>query len=173
VNKSLTIILACIIFLMVYKTLRRPEMYSDTSVQKILVPEETTTVSIDENKKYQKSGLDQQNANEIYIRIQEYMMQHKPFIEAELNLSSLAAKLELTNHHLSQVINQDQSANFYDFINSYRVDEVKRQLVNPENAKQSILSIAYEAGFNSKATFNRIFKERVQKTPSQYRKENS
>jgi AraC-like DNA-binding protein len=179
VNKSLTIILASIIYLIVYKTLRRPQLYSAiseqlTNVHSPQVPTSSTSISMSEpsNDKYKKSGLDQQQATETYAQIQAYMMLHKPFVEPELNLQSLAAKIGLSSHHLSQVINHGKSANFYDFINSYRVDEVKQQLVKVENSNRSVLSIAFDAGFNSKATFNRIFKERTQKTPSQYRKEN-
>jgi len=177
VNKSLTIILASIIYLLVYKTLRRPELYSAISVQLTHVQSpqvlaDSTSESVVDNDKYKKSGLGQQQSTETYAQIQEYMMRHKPFVDPELSLHSLATKIGLSSHHLSQVINHGQGANFYDFINSYRVDEVKRQLIKTENSSRSVLSIAFDAGFNSKATFNRIFKERTQQTPSQYRKEN-
>jgi len=172
VNKSLAIILASIIYLMVYKTLRRPELYSPFSVPQINVSATPTLALEKDNNKYQKSGLGQQQATETYAQIQAYMIHHKPFIEPELSLQSLATKIGLSSHHLSQVINHNENANFYDFINSYRVDEVKLELVKAENAKRSVLAIAFDAGFNSKATFNRIFKERTQQTPSQYRKNN-
>ncbi|NQZ88803.1 MAG: AraC family transcriptional regulator [Colwellia sp.] len=177
VNKSLTIILASIIYLMVYKTLRRPELYSAisgqrTNVPPARVPVDSISESVASNTKYQKSGLGQQEATETYAQIQKYMMLHKPFVEPELSLHLLADKIGLSSHHLSQVINHSESTNFYDFINSYRVDEVKQQLLKAENASRSVLSIAFDAGFNSKATFNRIFKERTQQTPTQYRKGN-
>jgi len=170
VNKSLTIIVACIIYLMVYQTLRRPELYSKIHEPLIQASEGLISDSVKENDKYKKSGLGQQQASETYARIQQYMMSHKAFVESELSLNSLASQMGLSSHHLSQVINHGQNTNFYDFINSYRVDEVKEQLVKAENASRSVLSIAFDAGFNSKASFNRIFKERVKQTPTQYKK---
>ncbi|MCA6447833.1 MAG: AraC family transcriptional regulator, partial [Chitinophagaceae bacterium] len=58
--------------------------------------------------------------------------------------------------------------NFNDFINRYRVEEVKKQLQNPKNASLTIMSLAYDAGFNSKATFNRAFKKHTGENPSKY-----
>ena len=104
-------------------------------------------------------------AEEVKVLVNE-----KPYNDPELNLPSLAKALDLSVHHLSQVINHDQNSNFYDFINRYRIDEVKQQLTDRYRAEQSILTLAFAAGFNSKATFNRIFKEQTKQTPSQYRK---
>ncbi|MBV1908400.1 MAG: helix-turn-helix domain-containing protein [Kangiellaceae bacterium] len=172
VNKSITVILAGITYLMVYRTFRRPEIFTDIKISIEPKPEVEEHSNSKEKNKYQKSGLTSNQVGVIYIRVQNYMVKHKPFIEPELSLGSLARRLQLSNHHLSQVINHKQEVNFYDFINSYRIDEVKQQLIAQQNIGRPILTIALEAGFNSKATFNRIFKERVQTTPSQYRKEN-
>ena len=58
--------------------------------------------------------------------------------------------------------------NFYEFINQYRIDEVKRLMDDPANKHLKLISLAYDAGFNSKASFNRIFKQMTEMTPSQY-----
>ena len=80
----------------------------------------------------------------------------------------LAGDLDISPNHLSQVINQYEKKNFYDFINMYRVEEFKRRALKPENSNYSILAIAYDSGFNSKSSFNQVFKKIEGKTPSRY-----
>ena len=96
------------------------------------------------------------------------MDKNKPFLDADLTLASLAKELKIPPDHLSQVINSELSVNFYDFINGYRVKEAQKRLLDPKNRVYSILGIALNAGFNSKASFNRIFKKHIGITPSQY-----
>ena len=87
----------------------------------------------------------------------------------ELNLQEMAEHLEVTRHQLSAVINQQQHMNFYEFVNYYRINEVKMLMQNPEYFDQNNYELAYEAGFNSKASFYRIFKQFTDQTPSEYR----
>jgi AraC-like DNA-binding protein len=97
-----------------------------------------------------------------------YMDQQKPFLEAELTLTDLAKQLSTNSSVLSKVINDGTGRNFNDFINSYRVQEVINKLKNGEQKRQTLLGIAYDGGFNSKATFNRSFKKVTGKTPKEY-----
>ncbi|MFK7971704.1 MAG: helix-turn-helix domain-containing protein [Bacteroidia bacterium] len=90
------------------------------------------------------------------------------YLDPELNLGSLAEKLHTNTSVLSKVINVTQEQNFNDFINSYRSREVMRRLENGDHERLTFLSIAIEAGFNSKATFNRAFKKYTGKTPRQF-----
>jgi len=75
----------------------------------------------------------------------------------------------LTPHILSQVINEQLSSNFNDFINSYRVEEAKKMLMNPEMKNFTIASIAYDSGFNTLSAFNVAFKKFTGITPPQFR----
>ena len=95
---------------------------------------------------------------------------NKPYLETELNLVGLAEKINTTPHKLSQVINEKLNLNFYDFVNNYRIEEVKEALSNPENWNLKIISIAWDCGFNSKSVFYNTFKKFTKQTPSQYRK---
>lgn len=170
VNKSLAVVLSLISYFIVYKTLRLPQIIIG-QVQ----PIEQTIQAVEiepsnKNKKYQKSGLSDEKSRQIYRLLQLHMQDKKAFLDAELSIQVLAEQLNLSSHHLSQVINHQQNGNFYDFINDLRIEEVKIQLRHDANIGRSILAIALDAGFNSKATFNRIFKEKLQQTPSQYRK---
>lgn len=97
-----------------------------------------------------------------------YMTTNKPYLKSDLKISELADTLSVPYYQLSQLINDEFSVNFYDFINAYRVDEAKRLLVE-DTRNFKILAIAYEVGFNSKATFNRVFKKTTGYTPSEYK----
>jgi AraC-like DNA-binding protein len=99
-----------------------------------------------------------------------HMEQKRPYLDPELTLSSLAKALELNRSQLSQLINEGIGDNFYDFVNKYRVEEVKRLMVDPKVKNLNLLGIALEAGFKSKSTFNLIFKRFTGLTPTEYKK---
>ena len=90
----------------------------------------------------------------------------------QLNLTELASSMEISEKALSQVINQELNRNFYQLINEYRIEEVKERLLDPDHSHLKILSLALDAGFNSKASFNRVFKSQTGLTPQQYRSQN-
>ena len=96
------------------------------------------------------------------------MEKEKPYVNFDLSLQGLADKLHLSRHQLSNLINQQHHKNFYEFVNFYRVEEVKYLMRQPKNQHLKLISLAYDAGFNSKSSFNRIFKQLTEMTPSQY-----
>jgi YesN/AraC family two-component response regulator len=85
-------------------------------------------------------------------------------------LSSLARELSLNRRQLSQLINGGMDDNFYNFVNKFRVEEVKKLMVDPQYHNFNMLGLALEAGFKSKSTFNLIFKRFTGLTPSEYKK---
>src|SRR6202012_5448721 len=89
--------------------------------------------------------------------------------DAELTLATLAAKLNMHPQDLSRIINMGLDKNFSDFINEFRVREIARKMEDPASDRVTLLGIAYESGFNSKTTFNRVFKEMTGKTPVEYK----
>ncbi|MBL0682436.1 helix-turn-helix domain-containing protein [Aquimarina mytili] len=103
-------------------------------------------------------------------RLQNFIENEKPYLDPDLNLVELSKKLNMTRAELSELINEGFRLNFNDFINKYRVDAVKQMLTNGKNQQLSLLGIAYECGFNSKATFNRVFKKVTQTSPTEYLK---
>ncbi|MBL4661622.1 MAG: AraC family transcriptional regulator [Alcanivoracaceae bacterium] len=163
VNKFLAIIISLIIYVIVYRILRQPEIITSLTSTDVM----PLTQKI---PKYKKSSLAQHDIEDNLIRLKKYMVLHKPYINPELNLNMLADNLNISPHHLSQVINAGNNTNFYDFINSYRLEEFKKQVAEPSNQKATVLSIAFKVGFNSKATFNRLFKKSTQQTPSEYKR---
>ncbi len=99
-----------------------------------------------------------------------YLEQEKPYLDADLNLRDLARGLNMSRSQLSEVINLGFRKNFNDFINGYRVEAMKEQLAAGRHKQLSLLGIAFECGFNSKATFNRVFKKLTNSSPTEYLK---
>jgi AraC-like DNA-binding protein len=124
-----------------------------------------------ENKtssEYKKSGLKTDDAETYHNQLLQLMTSKKPFLEPKLTLNTLANELGITVNHLSQVINQFQGKNFYDFINEYRIEEFKTRALSLKNKHLSLLAIALDSGFNSKSSFNSVFKKHTRMTPSQF-----
>ena len=111
-----------------------------------------------------------EKADEHYQLLLNLMTQEKLYQDAELNMDTLSAKVQLSKGYLSKIINQKEGKNFYDFVNYFRVEEVKNNLNNPDYAHYSILGIGLAAGFKSKSTFNTVFKKMTKMTPSVYKK---
>ncbi len=103
--------------------------------------------------------------------LKSYMESNKPYLNQLLTLDNLATQLSMPARQLSQIINRHFDKNFFEFINSYRIQESKELLAKQENEKVTMLEIMAQAGFNSKATFNTFFKKAVGMTPTQYRKQ--
>ena len=118
---------------------------------------------------YGKSGLSDEQAGAYLKQLLRLMDEKKPYRNCYLTLQQLADELSISAHNLSQVINAKLGKNFYDFVNEYRVEEVKRRLRDPKYTNLKILAIGMDAGFNTKSTFNAFFKKHTGLTPSQYR----
>jgi len=103
------------------------------------------------------------------IKLNELLINKKPYLNDTLSLSEMADDLAITDKKLSELLNQHLNTNFYNFINKYRVTEVKEKLAQGEYRKYTLLSIAYECGFQSKTSFNRVFKQKTGMSPSKYR----
>ena len=99
------------------------------------------------------------------------MENEKPYLDTKLGLKELAEDLDISVHHLSQVINEKLGKNFFEFVNGYRVAEVISLLKNPQYKRYTLLAIAYDSGFNSKSRFNSVFKKNTGFTPSKYIKQ--
>lgn len=103
-------------------------------------------------------------------RLQEVMVSSALYTRSGLTLEELAAELKLPPRYVSYLVNNYHKTNFHSYINSFRVKEVLRKLSDPEEQHKTLLALAYEAGFNSKSSFNQVFKDHVGETPSAYLK---
>lgn len=144
------------------------EKNSTTAVLKPAAESPATDVPETDVTKYQKSTLDEETASKIYADLKQIMQAEQLYKKPELSLDELANVLTILPNHLSQVINSKEKRNFYDYINQLRIEHFIAIASNPENQPFTLLSLAYEAGFNSKTSFNRNFKKATGLTPSQY-----
>jgi len=104
-------------------------------------------------------------------RVCKHMEKQRPYLDNQLKIDDLAQQVSLSPKLLSNIINREFNVNFFEYINSYRLKEVCSYLTNPDMNSQSIIELAFLAGYNSKSSFNRLFKLDTGKTPSQFRKE--
>lgn len=143
------------IFSLGYRGMLHPEIFYATEKLELIKPE--------------KPLISREDAQKYLARLSEIMEEGKLFKDPNLNLSDLAKKLAIPRTYLSQIINEHTGMNFFDFINGYRVEAVKLYLIDPEKDHLTLAALANEAGFQSRASFNRIFKKAVQMTPSEYK----
>ncbi len=122
-------------------------------------------------QRYANSGLTKDVAETYAQQLIQYFEKEKPYMLRELNAQMVAKHLGIKQHHLTEVMNEYIGKNFYTFVNEYRVAEVVQMLKNKKFDHYSLLGIAYEAGFNSKSSFNTIFKKITGFTPTEYKAE--
>lgn len=128
--------------------------------------------SVFQKLEFEEEERDAKQPDSANTALKQQILQHisaeKPFLDPELSLTDLAKQLNYPTNQLSQIINKEMGKNFNEFINAFRIDTVKEKLLNEDNSHLSILGVAFESGFNSKATFNRVFKKLTGQTPSEF-----
>jgi len=122
-----------------------------------------------ETEKYSRSGLTDTLAEKYLKKLLSYMETQKPFLDGALTIHDLSSRTGISRHHITQVLNEKYKKNFFTFINEYRIKEVMERFTDPKYNHYTILAIAFDAGFNSKTTFNSFFKSKTGLTPSGYR----
>jgi len=116
-------------------------------------------------------GLAPEKVKAYLEALRNYMVKEKPFLEPKISIAELSHRTHIPVNQLSKIINEQLGMNFFDFINSYRVEEFKQLAHDSRFEHFTLLGLAFEAGFNSKSTFNAIFKKFTQQTPSEYVRE--
>ena len=170
-----TAIIVPYIYLITFKGLAQPTLWhKKTDEQKESLEKEIRNaaeleVTKKERKRDQISSQHETKISDIVLRIKDAMHNEKLFQQAELTLQNLADRIKIPPYQVSQAINEGMQKNFYDLVNGFRVDEAKRLLLDVKNRNYTILSVGFEAGFNSKTTFNTVFKKFTGLTPTEYR----
>ena len=119
-------------------------------------------------EKYIKSKLKDSESKKYAAQLEDFMTKWKPHLDNNLSLKDLAVQLGMSANQLSQLLNDTFHKNYYDFINGYRLDEFIKRYSDPKNRNFTMLSVAYDCGFNSKTTFNTFFKRITGQTPTEY-----
>jgi len=119
-------------------------------------------------KKYASSGQSAEQRRALFARLQQEMETNAHFLRMDLNLGELAGLMAVTSRELSEAMNGEGGVSFYDFVSHYRVEAAEHLLLKQPH--EPILDIAYQSGFNSKSTFNKVFKTTTGQTPSEFRK---
>ena len=153
----ISIYLSVINYLIGFYFLKYQEIYSDVNE------------AIKKTIKYERSGLTKEKAEVLKEEVANLVESKSIYTEPKLTAKDLAEKLQISTHILSELLNGYFNQNFYDFINSRRVEEAKKILSDIESQNMTVLAVAFEVGFNSKSTFNSVFKKFTGMTPSQYK----
>lgn len=161
-----SVLFAVLVYAIGYIGLVKSEIFMEPEVGRSL---DTIFDRKDQGKKYQKSGLSADKAKRIVDSLIQLMNKEKPYTDSNLTLTRLAESIGISPHNLSEAINTQLQQTFFDFVNQYRVEQVKKDLSDPRKQHFTFLALALEAGFNSKSSFNAIFKKHSGMTPSEYR----
>lgn len=121
--------------------------------------------------KYRTSPLSSSQLQEYLDQLIFQMEHQKVYRNPELELKQLEEVTGIRSYYITEVTNTLLGQNFYEFVNAYRIAEVKDKLTDPANEQKTVLSLAFEVGFNSKSSFNRVFKLYTGKSPTHYRRE--
>lgn len=120
--------------------------------------------------KYSRSSLQEQDAKSLAKRINYLFETEKPYLNPQINLKTVSKRLDIPPHHITEILNGLLGQNFNEYVNNYRVEEFKSLVLDPKYKNFSLLAIAFEVGFRSKATFNTTFKKFTNQTPSEFKK---
>jgi AraC-like DNA-binding protein len=159
IDRVFASILTVFIYYVSYTGLNNPEIFPGPYLPAL---EKLDAVKIKSSK----------DAEENARRIKELMENNKPYLQPDLSLTTMAVMLDMSPRMLSNIIHQEFQKNFFDFINYYRIQEAKKRLLDPANNHLTIAAIGIDSGFNSKSTFNDVFKKLEKTTPSAFKAKN-
>jgi YesN/AraC family two-component response regulator len=123
--------------------------------------------SLNEQVKYKSSSLSVSDQQELILKLQEKLLNEKPFLQSGFSLPALAKEMKVSTHVLSQAINDGLGKSFFELVAEYRIDEAKKLLKDQPNIK--VEEISEQVGYNSKSSFNTAFKKITGKTPGEFR----
>jgi len=164
-----TFIAVILLYIIAYLALKQSEIFELKEDMNSALPDEDDD-NVERYSKYKKIQIDEEKQIALLKMLEKYMEDEKPYIDSMLTLGDLAKFLTIPPSHLSMIFSSQTEYNFFTFVNRYRVEEIVKIFKDPEHADKTILSIAYANGFNSKSTFNNMFKKFKGVTPSIYRK---
>ena len=162
------VLISSFIYILGYLGIKQEPVYINTNDD---IENDNLSIEINEpsKEKYLKNKLNDDLKEEYKTKILAFIEREKPYLQAKLSINDLSKATQIPKHFISQVINDSLGQTFYSFINSYRVNEVKKRIQEDNQDKYTLLSIALDAGFNSKSGFNNNFKLETGMTPIEYK----
>lgn len=154
---SIALTMAFCIYSIAFLVYRKPQIFENQSIKAVF-----------QVNKYKNSTLTPNAIASIKGQLEEYMQKHTPYYNSDLRLPALAEALNVSSHHLSQVINEQYNQSFTSYINTYRIEKAKELLTD---TNLQVTEIAYQVGFNNKTSFYKAFKSKTALSPSAFRKQ--
>lgn len=148
-----------------FKALNNPDLFRNVDSKLKLVSE-----LVSEEKNSEPSIEAEREYDEELLKLKQYMVEKKPFLNSSLTIQDVSNEIKIPVRDLSLLINHQIGQHFYDFVNTYRIEDAMGILKDATKSRVTILEILYEVGFNSKSSFNTAFKKHTGSTPTQYRK---
>ncbi len=121
-------------------------------------------------EKYKTSRLTKEMTDKAKEKIKTLMVSERLYLDPDLSLKDLSSRLKIHSNYISRIINEQFKMSYNDYVNMYRIEEVKQNLSDPEKNAKTVLEIMYETGFYSKSVFNTAFKKFTGVTPSEFRR---
>ena len=141
----------------VWKTMKQPAIFSGLDYD-------------EEKQKYVGSALTEQEKSMLKSKLMLLLEVEKVYLQPDLTVDELAEKVGAAPKKISQVINESFGQTFFDLINTNRIEEAKRIMRDSTDPKLTVLEIMYRSGFNSKSSFNSIFRKKTGLTPGEFKK---
>lgn len=148
-----------------YKGLKQPRLFMGITKLDEELFEESKTIASNKNP-----DKDEQQELEL---IKKIMNENEAYTNEDLNLSELAKLINTSPRRLSYLINTFFNQTFMSFVNDFRIKRAMERLENPKDDAETIMEVMYEVGFNSKSSFNTLFKKQTGLTPSEYKRKHN
>jgi len=161
------------VFFLGFFGIRQQAIYSDKDFSEETKKSSIESWRIPDDSKDNADDLKKDRLNRKYESLLNYFESRKPYLNSRLIIKDVSDELNIPVNQLSYIINSQTGKSFFSFVNRYRIEEFKSRFADPQNKYFTIMAIAYESGFNSKSSFNRIFKEFMGITPSEFFRSNT
>ncbi|WP_046573643.1 helix-turn-helix transcriptional regulator [Spirosoma radiotolerans] len=162
-------LLACYLTLIIYSTSIRVMAGSNYFIDEPEVSPPMLELPTETKKKYEKSALSEEVEDAVLGKLNRLLEAEKPYLDSDMSLPKLAARLDTSPHNLSQLLNDRLGQTFFDWLATYRIAEAQRLLNEAATANLKIDEIAERVGYNSPSAFHTAFKRLTNQTPAQYR----
>ena len=168
-NVYINLMMLATVFFISYNALKQKEIFPlNTKHREAII---NVSKTLKDNIPSKRKIFSDEELIDYKSQLNTLMNKQQLYLNHDINVASLSEHMNITTHQLSYIINNGFNQNFFQFINSYRVEKAKSLLLDKSSNKLSILGIAFESGFNSKTAFNTTFKKITSLTPSEFKKQ--